>query len=97
MTRCGGVFYIDRRNCLVPGARGKLSPRYAGPFQVVARVGDVAYKLQLPDGARIHDVFHVGYVSHFMGMAGFCKFLNACGRCNSVAVLGTFCCNRQAC
>nr|GEY69845.1 putative reverse transcriptase domain-containing protein [Tanacetum cinerariifolium] len=42
------------------GKRGKLSPRFIGPFKILERIGSVAYKLELPrELQRIHNIFHV--------------------------------------
>nr|GFC17572.1 putative reverse transcriptase domain-containing protein [Tanacetum cinerariifolium] len=42
------------------GKWGKLNPRCVGPFNVLERVGDVAYKLDLPEElSRVHNTFHV--------------------------------------
>ncbi|GKF70915.1 hypothetical protein Tco_0203972 [Tanacetum coccineum] len=42
------------------GKRGKLNPRYVGPFKVIERVGQVAYKLELLEElSRVHNTFQV--------------------------------------
>ncbi|GJV77711.1 putative reverse transcriptase domain-containing protein [Tanacetum coccineum] len=42
------------------GKKGKLAPRYVGPFEIVERVGPVAYRLKLPQELScVHDTFHV--------------------------------------
>ena len=47
--------------------RGKLSPRFIGPYQIVERVGPVAYRMDLPsDLAKVHNVFHVSMLLKYI-------------------------------
>jgi len=49
------------------GARGKLSPRYIGPFEILERVGEVAYRLALPPPLEgVHNVFHVSQLRRYI-------------------------------
>jgi hypothetical protein len=42
------------------GVKGKLAPRYISPYQILAKHGEVAYQLNLPENlSAVHDVFHV--------------------------------------
>ena len=51
---------LDSRNLtLRTTGPNKLLPKYVGPFKVTAKVGPVAYKLQLPSTMKCHPVFHV--------------------------------------
>nr|GEV25019.1 putative reverse transcriptase domain-containing protein [Tanacetum cinerariifolium] len=54
---------VDRqsaRGVIRFGKRGKLSPWYIGPFEIIERIGPVAYKLELPEKLHgIHNTFHV--------------------------------------
>ena len=48
------------------GIKGKLSPRFIGPFEVLERVGEVAYRLALPPMlAGVHNVFHVSMLRKY--------------------------------
>ena len=41
------------------GTPAKLQQRFVGPFRIIERIGQQAYQLELPDGWKIDDVFHV--------------------------------------
>ncbi|XP_073019301.1 uncharacterized protein [Primulina eburnea] len=46
---------------------GKLNPRYVGPFEILEKVGTLAYRLALPpDMSRIHNVFHVSQLRRYI-------------------------------
>ena len=49
------------------GRKGKLSPRFVGPFEVLERVGTLAYKLALPPSlSKIHNLFHVSTLRKYI-------------------------------
>ncbi|KAA3466739.1 Retrotransposon gag protein [Gossypium australe] len=48
------------------GRKGKLSPRFIGPYEIIERVGPVAYRLLLPSELeKIHNVFHVSVLRRY--------------------------------
>ena len=48
------------------GRKGKLSPRFIGPYEILERVGPVAYHLALPlELVELHDVFHVSMLRRY--------------------------------
>ncbi|XP_060675534.1 uncharacterized protein LOC132804976 [Ziziphus jujuba] len=49
------------------GQRGKLSPRYIGPYEIVERIGPVAYRVDLSEElSRVHDVFHISMLRKYI-------------------------------
>ncbi len=48
-------------------SKGKLSPRFVGPFEILRRVGETAYQLALPpEYSMMHDVFHVSNLKAYV-------------------------------
>ena len=57
---------MPKRGVVRFGKRGKLSPRYIGPFKILERVGTVAYRLALPPSlSSVHEVFHVSMLRKY--------------------------------
>nr|GEU34120.1 Ty3/gypsy retrotransposon protein [Tanacetum cinerariifolium] len=58
-----------RQQSVVKRINQKLSARFYCPFPIIARVGSTAYKLQLPESAKVHPIFHVSLLKRAVGNA----------------------------
>ena len=57
---------MPKRGMVRFGKRGKLSPRFIGPFEILERIGVVSYRLALPPNMlRVHEVFHVSMLRKY--------------------------------
>ena len=57
---------MPKRGVVRFGKRGKLSPRFIGPFELLERVGTIAYRLVLPPSfSSVHEVFHVSILRKY--------------------------------
>ena len=55
------------KGILILGRRGKLRPRYIGPYEIFARVRPKAYRLDLPpELSKVHNVFHVSILRKYI-------------------------------
>ncbi len=60
-------FQPYQQSWLKEKGKEKLKPQFYGPYRVVCCVGEVTYKLKLPKGSRIHNVFHVSCLKKVVG------------------------------
>ena len=56
----------ERKSSLKLGSCAKLAPRYCGPFELLERIGPVAYRLAFPASSRAHNVFHVSLLKKYV-------------------------------
>ena len=61
------LFRSPMKSVMRFGRKGKLSPRFVGPFEILERVGTLAYKVALPPSlSKIHNVFHISTLRKYV-------------------------------
>ena len=67
----GGFVYLKlqpyRQSSVTFHGLLKLAPHFFGPYEILAKVGPVSYRLALPSGSQIHDIFHVSLLRKYLG------------------------------
>ena len=57
--RVGDLVLLSSKNLSFKNIPAKLQKKFVGPFEVIEKIGSQAYRLNLPDSWKIHDVFHI--------------------------------------
>jgi len=65
-----------RQHSLAKKRSEKLAPRYYGPYQITEEIGTMAYRLDLPPEAVIHNVFHISQLKLKLGKQQTCNINN---------------------
>jgi hypothetical protein len=60
-------FQPYRQSSLKKSGAKNLKPRFYGPYRIMCQVGEVAFELELLEGIKIHNVFHVSYLKKAVG------------------------------
>lgn len=65
--KVGQMVYLDSRNFLTKGCK-KLLPKFFGPYKILDKINDVAFKLKVPQGWRRHPTFHKSLLKPAFGI-----------------------------